>query len=205
MVTLPEPGWLNRRCRPLSTKATWTRPSIVSSGCCTTCRSTPPRVSCSASIYVRKGHRDDGIASDGAGRRTLSLEPPLAPRSRAGVSHGRAGIRTLRTGPDPQMTRLPLASDATNRPSASTTCSCPSESTCPSSGSRLLAIATDQLPAVRYGPADGDGLSDALQATLHNHPAVAGQEAQVDAKRHAADAVRSQRYPRRSRPGATVR
>jgi len=43
--------------------------------------------------------------------------------------------------------------------------------------------------------AAADGLREALQATLQNYPAVAGQEAQVDAKRHAADAVRSQRYP----------
>ncbi len=40
-----------------------------------------------------------------------------------------------------------------------------------------------------------DGLSDALQATLHNHPAVAGSEAEVEARRYAADAVQSQRYP----------
>ncbi len=45
------------------------------------------------------------------------------------------------------------------------------------------------------GSAAADGLRDALQATLNNHPAVAGQQAQVEAKRHAADAVRSQRYP----------
>ncbi len=45
------------------------------------------------------------------------------------------------------------------------------------------------------GSAAADGLREALQATLQNYPAVAGQEAQVDAKRHAADAVRSQRYP----------
>jgi adhesin transport system outer membrane protein len=52
------------------------------------------------------------------------------------------------------------------------------------------------LVACLYGgTAVADGLSDALQATLHNHPAVAGEEAQVDAKRHAADAVRSERYP----------
>ncbi len=38
-------------------------------------------------------------------------------------------------------------------------------------------------------------LSDALQATLQNHPAVAGQEAQVDARRYAADGARSGRYP----------
>ena len=43
--------------------------------------------------------------------------------------------------------------------------------------------------------ARADGLRDALQATLQNHPAVAGENAQVDARRHAADAVRSQRYP----------
>jgi adhesin transport system outer membrane protein len=45
------------------------------------------------------------------------------------------------------------------------------------------------------GTAAADGLRDALQAALHNYPAVAGQEAEVDARRHAADAVRSQRYP----------
>jgi adhesin transport system outer membrane protein len=45
------------------------------------------------------------------------------------------------------------------------------------------------------GTAAADGLSDALQATMRNHPAVAGQEAEVAARRHAADAVRSQRYP----------
>ena len=45
------------------------------------------------------------------------------------------------------------------------------------------------------GAAAADGLRDALQATLNNHPAVAGQEAEVEARRHAADAVRSQRYP----------
>ncbi len=38
-------------------------------------------------------------------------------------------------------------------------------------------------------------LSDALQATLQNHPAVAGEEAQVTARRYAADGARSQRYP----------
>src|SRR5690606_17186860 len=39
------------------------------------------------------------------------------------------------------------------------------------------------------------GLADALQATLRHHPAVAGQAAEVEARRHAADSVRSQRYP----------
>ncbi len=43
--------------------------------------------------------------------------------------------------------------------------------------------------------ASADGLRDALQATLRNHPAVAGQEAEVEAKRYAADGARSQRYP----------
>ena len=43
--------------------------------------------------------------------------------------------------------------------------------------------------------ARADGLRDALQATLQNHPAVAGENAQVEARSHAADAVRSQRYP----------
>ena len=41
----------------------------------------------------------------------------------------------------------------------------------------------------------GDGLGDALRATLRHHPAVAGQQAQVQAKRYAADGARSQRYP----------
>ena len=40
-----------------------------------------------------------------------------------------------------------------------------------------------------------EGLPDALQATLRNHPVVAGQAAEVEARRFAADGVRSQRYP----------
>jgi adhesin transport system outer membrane protein len=43
--------------------------------------------------------------------------------------------------------------------------------------------------------ARADGLRDALQATLRNHPAVAGQAAEVEARRYAADEARSQRYP----------
>ncbi len=43
--------------------------------------------------------------------------------------------------------------------------------------------------------ARAEGLRDALQATLRNHPAVAGQEAEVAAMRYAADGARSQRYP----------
>jgi len=43
--------------------------------------------------------------------------------------------------------------------------------------------------------ARADGLRDALQATLRHHPAVAGQQAQVEARRYAADGARSQRYP----------
>src|SRR5262245_15549641 len=43
--------------------------------------------------------------------------------------------------------------------------------------------------------ANADGLRDALQATLHHHPAVVGQRAEVDATRYAADGARSQRYP----------
>lgn len=39
------------------------------------------------------------------------------------------------------------------------------------------------------------GLADALQATLRHHPAVSGQAAEVEARRYAADSVRSQRYP----------
>ncbi len=44
-------------------------------------------------------------------------------------------------------------------------------------------------------PARADGLREALQATLRNHPAVVGQQAQLDAKRYAADGARSQHYP----------
>lgn len=40
-----------------------------------------------------------------------------------------------------------------------------------------------------------DGLRPALEAALRNHPAVVGQQAKVDARRYAADGVRSQRYP----------
>jgi outer membrane protein, adhesin transport system len=43
--------------------------------------------------------------------------------------------------------------------------------------------------------ASAEGLREALQATLRNHPAVAGQEAEVAARRYAADGARSQRYP----------
>lgn len=43
--------------------------------------------------------------------------------------------------------------------------------------------------------AGADGLRDALQATLRNNPAVAGQAAEVEARRYAADGARSQRYP----------
>lgn len=45
------------------------------------------------------------------------------------------------------------------------------------------------------GTARADGLRDALQATLRNNPAVAGQAAEVEARRYAADGARSQRYP----------
>ena len=43
--------------------------------------------------------------------------------------------------------------------------------------------------------ARAEGLRDALLATLRHHPAVAGQEAEVEARRYAADGVRSLRYP----------
>ncbi len=49
--------------------------------------------------------------------------------------------------------------------------------------------------AASAGSVGGDGLADALQATLRNHPAVAGQRAEVEARRHAASGARSQRYP----------
>ena len=43
--------------------------------------------------------------------------------------------------------------------------------------------------------ATADSLGDALRATLSHHPAVAGQQAQVQASRYAVDGARSQRYP----------
>ena len=43
--------------------------------------------------------------------------------------------------------------------------------------------------------ANETGLANALQATLRNHPALAGQQAEIEAQRFAADGVRSQRYP----------
>lgn len=43
--------------------------------------------------------------------------------------------------------------------------------------------------------AHAQSLGDALRATLRNHPAVAGQLAEVQARRFAADSARSQRYP----------
>src|SRR4029434_5430286 len=51
------------------------------------------------------------------------------------------------------------------------------------------------INCVLCGTAAADGLPDALQAALDNHPAVAGELAQVQAKRYAADAARGQRYP----------
>lgn len=56
----------------------------------------------------------------------------------------------------------------------------------------LLCGAGAALPAAV--PAAG-GLQGALQATLRNHPAIAGQQAEIEAKRYAADGARSQRYP----------
>ncbi|MEQ8857877.1 MAG: TolC family protein [Pseudomonadales bacterium] len=43
--------------------------------------------------------------------------------------------------------------------------------------------------------AHGDGLEEALQATLRNHPAVAGQQAEVAARQSMVVAARSQRLP----------
>lgn len=51
------------------------------------------------------------------------------------------------------------------------------------------------LCATASGTTHADGLREALQATLLNHPAVTGQQAQVEARRYAADGARSQRYP----------
>ena len=92
--------------------------------------------------------------ADGAGRRTLSLERPLAPRSRARLSHGRPESGRAGTGPYAGPTRVappPNAHPAKNAPSASTTCSCPGNPHAQIPGPRLLARVADQLPAVRYG------------------------------------------------------
>jgi outer membrane protein, adhesin transport system len=62
-------------------------------------------------------------------------------------------------------------------------------------GSWCGVLSAAVLCAAAAGPAGADGLSDALQATLRNHPAVAGQQAEVEARRYAEDAARSQRYP----------
>lgn len=56
-------------------------------------------------------------------------------------------------------------------------------------------LITSALCSAAAAPASADGLGEALQATLRNHPAVAGQQAAVLSRRHAADGVRSQRYP----------
>ena len=60
---------------------------------------------------------------------------------------------------------------------------------------RHLGLTISVLCAAAAAPAAADGLGDALRATLSNHPAVAGQRASVNARRFAADAARSQRYP----------
>lgn len=63
---------------------------------------------------------------------------------------------------------------------------------------RRLASAARLLIALALcgaAPSHAAGLRDALQAALRNHPAIAGQEAEVEARRYAADTARSQRYP----------
>lgn len=51
------------------------------------------------------------------------------------------------------------------------------------------------LAGAAASPAAAEELGDALRATLRNHPAVAGQQAEVESRRYAADEARSQRYP----------
>ena len=58
----------------------------------------------------------------------------------------------------------------------------------------LIFCLLGSIAATAAEPGAG-GLRDALQATLRNHPAVAGQKAEVDARRYASDAAPSQRYP----------
>ena len=60
---------------------------------------------------------------------------------------------------------------------------------------RQLWLTGSVLCVTAAAPAAADSLRDALQATLSNHPAVAGQQASVNARRFAADEARSQRYP----------
>jgi adhesin transport system outer membrane protein len=59
----------------------------------------------------------------------------------------------------------------------------------------LCGTAAGMAAGMAAASAGAEGLSDALQATLRNHPAVAGQEAEVEARRYAADGSRSERYP----------
>ena len=63
---------------------------------------------------------------------------------------------------------------------------------------RLKAFSTASLLVCSVGAANtsfADRLSDALNAALTHHPAVAGQAAMVESRRFAADRARSQRYP----------
>ncbi len=66
-----------------------------------------------------------------------------------------------------------------------------------SRGNRRRFLITALIAALlsTAASATADGLGDALRATLRHHPAVAGQQAQVQASRYAADGARSQRYP----------
>ncbi|MFU8814964.1 MAG: TolC family protein [Pseudomonadales bacterium] len=59
----------------------------------------------------------------------------------------------------------------------------------------LLLGTTPGAPAATDTVMAAEGLAGAVQATLRNHPAVAGQEAQVQAQIYAADGARSERYP----------
>ena len=86
MVTLPEPGWLNvgvdRYHEGDLDAAEYRFKRLL--------HYLPEHAAARfmlGLVYVRKGHRDDGIALMERAARTLSVEPPLAPRSRAGLSH----------------------------------------------------------------------------------------------------------------------
>jgi len=63
------------------------------------------------------------------------------------------------------------------------------------SGSPLFLIASVIMLSTPLKAAEVSGIEAALQATLSQHPALAGQRAQVEAKGFAGDSARAQRYP----------
>ena len=191
MVTLPEPGWLNRgvdRYREGDLDAA----EYLFKRLLTYLPEHAAARFMLGLIYVRKGHRDDGI-----GLMELALE--RCPWNRHWRSDLAQAYRSVARDQDAVALGRGQRLD----------CSLGAERRGIAAPPRLPAVRGIHMPKFRItdywrsllincllcGSAAADGLRDALQATLRNHPAVAGQEAEVDANRHAADAVRSQRYP----------